>query len=226
MVGGLSFQSTRPVRGGTRVPGTGDPVPDISIHPPRAGRDFTRTKGSAPSMNFNPPAPCGAGPAQQKGPPGPHDFNPPAPCGAGLEDGTIPEVSVVFQSTRPVRGGTYDNVRLPILMRISIHPPRAGRDLHPCWIQVPSRISIHPPRAGRDDNHPQDSRITVHFNPPAPCGAGHQRNPHSKNGKRFQSTRPVRGGTTWTTAQRPHSWKFQSTRPVRGGTSGPDRPKA
>ena len=58
----IAFQSTRPVRGGTRI---------------AAGVEATTT-------NFNPPAPCGAGPLM-----------------------LCPVKSLtIFQSTRPVRGGT------------------------------------------------------------------------------------------------------------------------
>ena len=101
--------------------------------------------------NFNPPAPCGAGPAQQRIPRRPCDFNPPAPCGAGRLPGCI----------YLDKGG------------ISIHPPRAGRD---GW-----------PRAPRQS--PMD------FNPPAPCGAGLEQLTMMCNCLKFQSTRPVRGGT-------------------------------
>ena len=101
--------------------------------------------------NFNPPAPCGAGPAQQRIPRRPCDFNPPAPCGAGRLPGCI----------YLDKGG------------ISIHPPRAGRD---GW-----------PRAPRQS--PMD------FNPPAPCGAGPRYQTSAGRAARFQSTRPVRGGT-------------------------------
>ena len=54
------FQSTRPVRGATRaVPGDVTLL-KISIHAPRAGRDFSILILKAMSLNFNPRAPCGA----------------------------------------------------------------------------------------------------------------------------------------------------------------------
>ena len=100
-------------------------------------------------------------------------FNPRAPCGARLEN----------RRQRP-----DDAV-------ISIHAPRAGRDLR--------QVAV---RFGHGD-----------FNPRAPCGA------RLANGKQqaitdtFQSTRPVRGATA---GFRPEisSSRFQSTRPVRGAT--------
>ena len=41
----------------------GDTVEDIaiSIHPPLAGRDEVTTTARDRTVNFNPPAPCGAG---------------------------------------------------------------------------------------------------------------------------------------------------------------------
>ena len=106
---------------------------------------------------------------------------------------------------------------MPLEQHISIHPPLAGRDCPaigdlPCFL-----ISIHPPLAGRDDYHRlqhQGLQISIHpplagrdrrdalqilsygyFNPPAPCGAG----PFAKRMRddvgKFQSTRPLRGGT-------------------------------
>ena len=146
-------------------------------------------------------------------------FNPPAPCGAGPH----------------CPGGRIDN------QKISIHPPRAGRDKSVCNHR-PCTTDFNPPApcgAGQHGLH----TITVgnHFNPPAPCGAGRHGATDRISGKAyfnppapcgaglvltcrrliligFQSTRPVRGGTV---AVEMHSTapRFQSTRPVRGGTS-------
>ena len=121
------FQSTRPLRGGTADPLLGTNGNAISIHPPLAGRDTYLRSIRRACCHFNPPAPCGAGPAFLRdtlsrahfNPPAPcgagqerggrrgerRDFNPPAPCGAGpvpLSSYTPP---LLFQSTRPLRGG-------------------------------------------------------------------------------------------------------------------------
>ena len=101
---------------------------------------------------------------------------------------------MLFQSTRPVRGATAGVLQVPHIELISIHAPRAGRDLvtHPDGLVA--LISIHAPRAGRDDKLLVDlfhESISIHapragrdllvsagarrylgnFNPRAPCGA-------------------------------------------------------
>ena len=144
------FQSTRPLRGGTSAAIHIINSSIISIHPPLAGRDVLPSILLSSFTNFNPPAPCGAGP--KKVPAKLHcllisihpplagrdpstnvitdkaiDFNPPAPCGAG------PAVHIINAAGI-----------------ISIHPPLAGRDRYyePGYYRTP--ISIHPPLAGRD----------------------------------------------------------------------------
>ena len=78
----------------------------ISIHPPLAGRDHERLLSPVGDGDFNPPAPCGAGPAFLRDTLSRAHFNPPAPCGAGRVLWSLPSDSCVFQSTRPLRGGT------------------------------------------------------------------------------------------------------------------------
>ena len=57
---------------------------------------------------------------------------------------------LMFQSTRPVRGATAirDDEYYPII--VSIHAPRAGRDLKSEHMGIRFDVSIHAPRAGRD----------------------------------------------------------------------------
>ena len=145
----IQFQSTRPVRGGTPGDQREDIQSEISIHPPRAGRDQRVCAIHLGNRYFNPPAPCGAGPIFFLLTNGFFHFNPPAPCGAG-------------RRPRPAF--------LPFT--ISIHPPRAGRDVFRPVLGVVIEISIHPPRAGRDKSDMQGATRYGHFNPPAPCGAG------------------------------------------------------
>ena len=78
----------------------------ISIHPPLAGRDLAAAHLMTFHYDFNPPAPCGAGPPTRPSPRCGSDFNPPAPCGAGPLDVALGLRHAEFQSTRPLRGGT------------------------------------------------------------------------------------------------------------------------
>ena len=113
----------------------------ISIHPPRAGRDIISLPAWITSLSFNPPAPCGAGPAGSGcscsiiG----ISIHPPR-AGRDVAGAERPTLVFLFQSTRPVRGGTgtersYRH-KQPV---ISIHPPRAGRDPPFLWHLSPQR---------------------------------------------------------------------------------------
>ena len=148
------FQSARPVRGGTSSPAP----PPASV------------------FDFNPPAPCGAGPPHigRRRSRSPY-FNPPAPCGAGHKAFFDIPIASAFQSARPVRGGTLLYRLTQSEGLISIRPPRAGRDYLKLFPALRKRlfqsarpvrggtrtpqevarlavISIRPPRAGRDVN--------------------------------------------------------------------------
>ena len=85
---------------------------------------------------------------------------------------------------------------IPFEMLIAIHPPRAGWDL---------TAGIHHPDSGNN------------FNPPTPCGVGRLPILAAALMVLFQSTHPVRGGTTLYVFAFTVSI-FQSTHPVRGGT--------
>ena len=102
----------------------------------------------------------------------------------------------LFQSTLPVRGGTAELNQGQTWDFISIHPPREGRDREWSVRMLLELISIHPPREGRDI-----------------CGGL-----YTVYNLRFQSTLPVRGGTS-ARCTPASSYKFQSTLPVRGGTA-------
>ena len=105
---------------------------------------------------------------------------------------------MTFQSTRPVRGATLGVLYPDSTSYISIHAPRAGRDLALGVVLIPCLIfqSTRPVRGAT-------SGVAIKI---AEVG-------------RFQSTRPVRGATLRViTSLLPMI--FQSTRPVRGATSG------
>ena len=88
--------------------------------------------------------------------------------------------------------GFYGSHGVPI----SIHAPHTGRD-HQRWAVrwLLCRISIHAPHTGRDLPLLRQ-----------PCR------------RAFQSTRPIRGATTWISVIVASIFAFQSTRPIRGAT--------
>ena len=164
-------------------------VKAISIHPPRAGRDHVKFSPPHFSCNFNPPAPCGAGPGRRASRRSPTYFNPPAPCGAGLAKDAGYSGSGDFNPPAPCGAGPLCRTPRFSQRNISIHPPHAGRDDFllghhiPCLDFIPpapcgagrggrrgrprsSAISIHPPHAGRDLGHlvraPNHRLISIH----------------------------------------------------------------
>ena len=188
------FQSTRPLRGGTRdVPAQGR-ICVISIHPPLAGRDkYGDIDIDLTLISIHPPL-------------------------AGRDRGSSGRSRRRAISIHPPLAGRDRNKTLILLsFCISIHPPLAGRDPAKRAFCAGSAISIHPPLAGRDRHVFSDNRARDDFNPPAPCGAGPALAVTSLVLGVFQSTRPLRGGTL-SPRRRMSSWLFQSTRPLRGGT--------
>ena len=234
------FQSTRPVRGGTTKMNVKQSTINISIHPPRAGRDHFFHQPLTRQADFNPPAPCGAGPHTARNGRRVGYFNPPAPCGAGRAAKEVKSKWRIFQSTRPVRGGTpllkgltspridfnppapcgagqQASVFGVLFDEISIHPPRAGRDGVTTSADMIRGISIHPPRAGRDAQQRTPHRLCgISIHPPR-AGRDNFRRRDYYPLLEFQSTRPVRGGTCADLYNK-IIFRFQSTRPVRGGT--------
>ena len=178
------------------------------------------------------------------------NFNPRAPCRARRVPLFVRNGRVLFQSTRPVQGATKSGSPPCYTDSISIHAPRAGRDLLPVFAQAMQGISIHAPRAGRDENFTSFMQWTYarNFNPRAPCRARRGARYFDLFKERFQSTRPVQGATRrsciTTSAQRyfnPRApcrarrwWNlpvsasklFQSTRPVQGATKLKGKPRS
>ena len=106
----------------------------------------------------------------------------------------------VFQSTRPVRGATSLSVSVCV-GSYSFNPRAPCGARHVATIDSFRcvRVSIHAPRAGRDN-------LTADL---------------IKGGTLFQSTRPVRGATSYRRSLPSCGCSFQSTRPVRGATIEP-----
>ena len=176
------------------------PCGQISIHPPRVGRDVDGPSAWETRRNFNPPSPCGEGPIWSRSAASMSTFQSTLPVWGGTPHGPDKRGLKPFQSTLPVWGGTCTRERLASLpLRISIHPPRVGRD-PALWHGWPGSngISIHPPRVGRDRCTNSDVGLrnrfqstlpvwggtsagvthgldTSYFNPPSPCGEGQQK---------------------------------------------------
>ena len=102
----------------------------------------------------------------------------------------------IFQSTRPVRGATSRPLSRGEITAISIHAPRAGRDLPWSWWLSSRCISIHAPHVGRD---PQLAALLTAV-------------------LKFQSTRPMWGATLTLQKRDFQLLIFQSTRPMWGAT--------
>ncbi len=202
--------------------GPGQKDQKISIHPPRAGRDWDERRYSAQKAQFQSTRPVRGGTGighvllhgrqrfQSTRPVRGGTFHRDIARGkssisihpprAGRDEATSPTqpITLVFQSTRPVRGGT-SGAGSAHTMYPDFNPPApcgAGR-LPGCIYLDKGGISIHPPRAGRDAHSIYWCSTSAHFNPPAPCGAGPKPQAGRKATCIFQSTRPVRGGTTY-----------------------------
>ena len=167
------FQSTRPIRGATRV--------EILFH--------------LLNLNFNPRAPYGArliyrtviqtiarfqstrpirGATFRVLVIAKHivHFNPRAPYGARLPVSIFCLISSIFQSTRPIRGATRPFGR-SVYQRYKFQSTRPIRGATKCYWRSHCfySISIHAPHTGRDNNGKKTKYHLPNFNPRAPYGA-------------------------------------------------------
>ena len=152
-------------------------------------------------LNFNPPAPCGAGQEKKAQTKIRGDFNPPAPCGAGPPCAYRIREYSRFQSTRPVRGGTTGyNDWSDLRLFQSTRPVRGGTlsGVFALWL--------------------------LRFQSTRPVRGGTHGRSHPTRRDRFQSTRPVRGGTIDNGNCNSHS--SISIHPPRAGRDGQDRVKS
>ena len=104
-----------------------------------------------------------------------------------------------FQPTRPLRGTTDNSNYESTTRTISTHAPLAGHDVHAVVTFNHGNISTHAPLAGHDDKRMSTQKITINFNPRAPCGArplsksifdfGNNFNPRAPCGARLMSMR-------------------------------------
>ena len=138
----------------------------ISIHPPRVGRDLAKKFfPEYDSISIHPPR-VGRDQGTRNCRGGRVISIHPPRVGRDTTPAISAMQSSIFQSTLPVWGGTettWKELRDDI---ISIHPPRVGRDVHPSTDLNRFDISIHPPRVGRDGlrrrNCGRCIRISIH----------------------------------------------------------------
>ena len=191
------FQPTRPVRGGTR--GEYQIVFNRlnNFNPPApcgAGPGIVPQFGD-PEEYFNPPAPCGAGlTIKPRSPPLPH-FNPPAPCGAGLPFPAGTRRNGNFNPPAPCGAGPFPNPFSRFRL-FNFNPPApcgAGRFLSSSYTEVMS-ISTHPPRAGRDSVFQSGNFFSVGFQPTRPVRDGTAKLPLGYADVCGISTHPPRAG--------------------------------
>ena len=125
-------------------------------------------------------------------------FNPPSPCGEGQQVQRMDSATRKFQSTLPVWGGTVVLYDCLLILKISIHPPRVGRD-------------------GADADSVRQWKL---FQSTLPVWGGTAASLQARRGKRISIHPPRVGRDALLRAIAPRMEEFQSTLPVWGGTSG------
>ncbi len=191
------FQSTRPVRGRDL---SARPVPVrhvVSIHAPRAGRDFA---GWFWLMGY-------------------HAFQSTRPVRGATTLRECRRNRILVSIHAPRAGRDFRKADFAWGISVSIHAPRAGRDLDaPCHRHEHQRFQSTRPVRGATRRTCIVGNSARGFNPRAPCGARPIWVQVLLSCCVFQSTRPVRGATFLAFSSRPICSRFQSTRPVRGAT--------
>ena len=168
------FQSTRPMRGATRLELQGFTGSKFQSTRPMRGATSRATRNFRVRPCFNPRAPCGARPprcvlddvAAQVSIHAPH-------AGRDLFSCQSERSAKMFQSTRPMRGATRTIRRIASAGRFQSTRPMRGATYSRRCDTYQDRVSIHAPHAGRD------KRLDA----------------EAKAEKGFQSTRPMRGAT-------------------------------
>ena len=165
------FQSTRPIRGVTHKALVGHQVAaDISIHAPHTGRDAKDNGTVIEPELFQSTRPIrGATARQAQGVYLEKYFNPRAPYGARLSVlESHRQVCVYFNprapygARRPLRQSKF------VVLRISIHAPHTGRDIHFSRFTREGDISIHAPHTGRDNAVSGNTKISITISIHAP----------------------------------------------------------
>ena len=189
------FQSTLPLRGATAKFLRGFDQGQISIHAPLTGSDTEVVVIPVPRINFNPRSPYGERHLHFFYDVIPVYFNPRSPYGERPSIFDLTHPIPRFQSTLPLRGAT----------KVVF------------WARGHADISIHAPLTGSDAARKPASFKMSHFNPRSPYGERPSLPIFPWEEKRFQSTLPLRGATSFLQPF-PSSGLFQSTLPLRGAT--------
>ena len=191
------FQSTRPMRGATSQ--TTDSNHDFIFQStrPMRGATLRRTSTAMTSLDFNPRAPCGARQITLLEEICSRLFQSTRPMRGATPARRRSKRNRKFQSTRPMRGATVTDTRERLrLLFQSTRPMRGATQQHrSCERQ--ERISIHAPHAGRDRERNPALLLGQNFNPRAPCGARLSTGSKGNAVLLFQSTRPMRGATSF-----------------------------
>ena len=191
------FQSTHPIRGATITMDNENPITDISIHAPHTGCDHrTASQARGRHRNFNPRTPYGvrlkafevlrdtAGISIHA----PH-------TGCDAVDLLRSRSIIGFQSTHPIRGATFLLSSSVHASNISIHAPHTGCDRQSARL-LRSQPYFNPRTPyGVRPLYVSAPPVFSHFNPRTPYGVRRQEEMTLGEGKKFQSTHPIRGAT-------------------------------
>ena len=157
------------------------------------------------------------------------NFNPRAPCGARLPLEKHRLLFCLFQSTRPVRGATGSCGAYNHGNTISIHAPRAGRDIRPfTLVTVVFYFNPRAPCGARQSAYGQPWMYLRYFNPRAPCGARPaQRRGQRRGGKiSIHAPRAGRDSPTCSTRTAPPTISIHAPRAGRDLSPRCPRPQA
>ena len=238
----LSFQSTHPLRGATRVSsGCDGALRDFNPRTPCGVRHVCACAAPA-AVYFNPRTPCGVRPPRRGQPvrAGCH-FNPRTPCGvrrlaapaldAEKQDfnprtpcGVRPSASYTSSRVLDFNPRTPCGVRLDVLdcgkqhiQFQSTHPLRGATRMSSAAVSIRC-ISIHAPLAGCDLVGGVRVVDREDFNPRTPCGVRRVRECAARVNLRISIHAPLAGCDRRTRAAEQGDAGFQSTHPLRGAT--------
>ena len=103
----IAFQSTHPVRGGTKQE-PGQQAQTSNFNPPTpCGVGHKPSNGGEDPDDFNPPTPCGVGHKIASATQRRNNFNPPTPCGVGHQKFTKQDCKLLHMQQNTPDSGTF-----------------------------------------------------------------------------------------------------------------------